>query len=143
MGQSCGGWEATDASSDPRVTSTIIWNSGANPYHPTGLQDLHAPILFAHGGRYDHVAWDAELSYRLAEVPATLISHPDGGHINWWGPPGSTEPATDVQRVPGPIAAAWMAFTLYGSDAGRAFFLGPECGLCRQPGWSVESKNWE
>lgn len=143
MGQSCGGWEATDASSDARVTSTIIWNSGANPRNMSGMADLHAPVLFAYGGVTDHVAWDAIASYQLAEVPAVLASGSEGGHTNWWdAPPEGTPPPSDQQKEPLPVAANWLAFTLYGSSDGRHYFLGEDCGLCMQPGWTVESKNW-
>lgn len=142
MGQSCGGWEAVDASSDRRVTSTILWNSGTNPHHPTGVFDLHAPLLVAHGERSDTAAQHAVATYEAAAVPAVLISHPAGGHTNWWDDPPEGSAPSAAQRVPGPIAAAWMAMTLYGSEAGRRHFLGPACGLCSQDGWSVSSKNW-
>jgi hypothetical protein len=144
MGQSCGGWEATDASNDPRVRSSIIWNSGANPYHPSGALDLHAPTLFAWGGPVDHVAAETIASYQATDAPAVLISNSDGGHTNWWDSPTDGSPTpTPAQREPVMVTDQWLAFTLYGSKAGRQFFLGPSCGLCRQPGWTVSSKNWE
>jgi dienelactone hydrolase len=31
MGQSCGGLQALAVSSDPRITTTVVWNSGALP----------------------------------------------------------------------------------------------------------------
>jgi len=142
MGQSCGGWEAADASADRRVKGTIIWNSGANPQHMTGIENLHAPLLLAYGGAFDHVAWDAEVTYRLSKVP-TVLAIGEGGHTNWWDDPpaGSPRPSAQ-QREPLPVAANWLALTLYRSPRARAYFVGDSCGLCNRPGWTVESKNW-
>jgi hypothetical protein len=143
MGQSCGGYEAVDASGDPRVTSTIVWNSGANPQHPTGVLDLHAPVLLAHGELIDHVSAMTIATYQAVEVPVVMVSNPDAGHTNWWDDPSDGSPPPSAQqKAPLPIAANWMAMTLYGSAAARRFFLGDKCGLCSQPGWTVSSKNW-
>lgn len=142
MGQSCGGYEAIDASADPRVRSTIIWNSGANPDHPMSVRDLHSPVLFAEGGTFDHWRWDAIVGYQLAEVPAVHATGAKGGHTAWWDDQ-STPPPSEQQKEPLPVAAQWLAFTLYGSEDGRTYFLGENCGLCGQQGWTVESKNWD
>lgn len=142
MGQSCGGWEATDASSDPRVDATVVWNSGANPQHLEGLTELHAPILFAHGGPTDHVAWDAEVSYAAVGVPAVKIWHPDGGHTNWFSDPADGDRPTLEQTVPLPITLRWMAATLYDRPSAVGYFVGETCGLCAEEGWNVASKNW-
>lgn len=143
MGQSCGGWEATDASSDPRVDSTIIWNSGTNTYHPTGVLDLHAPTLIAYGGTTDQQNYNAVATYQLASVPIVLASQEGPGHTGWWDDPSDgTPPPGPYQDVPAQIAAKWLAATLYGSRTARHFFVGADCGLCSRPDWTVESKNW-
>jgi dienelactone hydrolase len=143
MGQSCGGWETVDASADKRVTSSVVWNSGTNGHHPQGIVDLHAPVLFAHGGNSDYVMADAIASYHAAQVPAVLAGHADAGHTGFFDDPSDGTPAPGpFQDEPLPVAANWLAFTLYGSPAGRAYFLGDPCGLCQKPSWTVESKNW-
>ena len=97
----------------------------------------------AHGGLTDTAAEHAVATYQVANVPAVLISHSDGGHTAWWDDPtDGSPPPSDRQLVPGPIAAHWMAFTLYGKASAGQYFLGPQCGLCTRPGWQVESRNW-
>lgn len=50
MAQSCGGLEAIDASRDPRVGSTVLWNSGIfssggiGGVDKSALNRLHAPV---------------------------------------------------------------------------------------------------
>jgi hypothetical protein len=143
MGQSCGGWEATDASKDPRVTSTVVWNRGTDAHNPGGVLELHAPVLFAYGGTSDYVSWDAVASYHATDVPAVLASQEGAGHTGWWDDPADgSPPPGPYQDEPLRVAARWMAFTLYDSTTGRDFFLGDDCGLCSRSDWTVEAKNW-
>lgn len=142
MGQSCGGYEAIEASSDPRIGSSIIWNSGADPTEPTSVDRLHAPVLYAAGGTADFVGPNAALTYERTLVP-TVHAVGSGGHSGWWADPGDgSEPPTEQQQEPLPVAENWLLFTLYDSPSGRDYFLGADCGLCSREGWTVESKNW-
>ena len=141
-GQSCGGWETTDASADPRVKTSMVWNSGANAYHPQGVLDLHAPVLYVDGGKTDYVAWESNLTYQATSVPTVLAEHADAGHTGLWDDPTDGPPPGPYQNEPLVIAQQWLAFQLYGSPAGKAFFLGDSCGLCTRPSWTVQSKNW-
>jgi predicted dienelactone hydrolase len=144
MGQSCGGWEATDASSDPRVTTTVIWNSGTNAYHPQGVTALHAPVLYVDGGiDNDYVAWETNITYAVTSVPAVLAENSQAGHTGFWDDPSDgSPPPGPYQNEPLVVAPQWLAFMLYGSPEGRAFFFGSDCGLCSRPNWTVQSKNW-
>src|SRR4051794_7787751 len=144
MGQSCGGWETMDASGDPRVTTSVIWNSGADPYDPATVTALHAPLLYAYGGATDYANWDPVASYQATSVPAVLASHADARHTGMFDDPSDgSPPPGPYQDEPLVLAANWLAFTLYGAPEGRSFFLGDGCGLCTRPSWTVESKNWE
>jgi hypothetical protein len=143
MGQSCGGWETMDASADPRVRTSIVWNSGSNPYSPADVTKLHAPILYAYGGLTDYVNWDAIGSYELTAVPAVLADNTGAGHTGMWDDPAPpAQPPGPYQNDPLLVGAEWLDFTLYGTTAGKNFFLGPSCGLCTRQGWTVQSKNW-
>jgi pimeloyl-ACP methyl ester carboxylesterase len=61
MGQSCGGVQAIAASTDPRVTLTVAWNSGLVSASTPIMEDvskdtlakLHAPIAYFTGGPGD------------------------------------------------------------------------------------------
>ena len=61
MGQSCGGLQAMVASADPRVKTSIIWNSGTFPdgsavgraisgANKASLTGFHAPVAYINGG---------------------------------------------------------------------------------------------
>ena len=139
MGQSCGGGEAIDASADPRVDATIAWN----PYFGDA-RVLHAPVLYVSGGAGDYTVANTLAQWERTTVPAVYADKSDGGHTDMWDDPidGSPSP-TPLQREPVAIAPAWMAFVLYGREAGRGFFLGAGCGLCARPGWTVRTKGWD
>ena len=143
MGQSCGGWETMDASADPRVETSIVWDSGLNPYSPTDVTKLHAPVLYAYGGLTDYLNWNALGSYEVTAVPTVLADNTGAGHTGMWDNPSPpAQPPGPYQNDPLLVGAEWLDFTLYGAGAGRRFFLGPSCGLCTRPGWTVQSKNW-
>jgi len=144
MGQSCGGWEATDASADPRVDTTIIWNSGANPYHPEGITGLHAPVLYAYGGSSDYAEAFPLASYPATAVPAVLASHSEAGHTGFWDDPSDgSPPPGPYQDEPLVVAPHWLNFIFYGHASDRGFFLGDGCGLCQRDKWTVQSENWD
>jgi hypothetical protein len=144
MGQSCGGWEAIDASADPRVDSTIAWDSGSNPYAPLDITVLHAPVLYAYGGATDYLNWDALESYDRTTAPAVIADNTGAGHTGMWDDPSPpAQPPGPYQNDPLLVGAEWLAFTLYGDPTARSFFLASQCGLCHRPGWTVQSRNWD
>ena len=63
MGMSCGGAQAIEESADPRVTTSMIWNSGLFPGETTmgggkaltkdDLKLIHAPIAYVSGDQSD------------------------------------------------------------------------------------------
>jgi hypothetical protein len=143
MGQSCGAWEAIDASADPRVKTTVAWNNGGDP-HAGDVTKLHAPIAFVSGGMNDYTLADTMLGYATVpdSIPAVHADNANAGHTGMWDDPSSPGQVT-YQDEPLVVAPKWLALTLYGRQSGRRFFLGPDCGLCRRSGWTVESKNWD
>jgi dienelactone hydrolase len=140
MGQSCGAWEAIDASADARVKTTVAWNNGGDP-HAGDVSKLHAPIAYVAGGQYDYTRAETVQSYTRTTVPAVFADQADAGHTGFWDDPTSAGQQT-WQDEPLLVGSQWLAFTLYGDAAGRRFFLGDGCGLCSRSGWTVQSKNW-
>jgi hypothetical protein len=144
MGQSCGGIEAIDASSDPRVDSTILWNSGIFPSGGIGgvgkeaLQQLHGPVAWLHGGPSDIAYENAVDDYERvpADIPAVLGGYDDVGHFGLFG--GTPE----AQEAVNDAAAWWLDATLYDNAQARSQFVGPNCGLCSGTPWDIQSKNW-
>lgn len=142
MGQSCGGLQALDVSPDPRVTTSVIWNSGIynRPGGRSGikvskdkLKQLHAPIAYFIGGSTDIAYPNAVDDYaRIDTVPALIAQLPVGHGGNYGLPEGGPF---------APVGAAWLDWRLKGDQTAAKVFIGPDCGLCRDPAWSVHSKN--
>ena len=160
MGQSCGGVQALDVSKDPRVTTTVIWNSGVlsdlleagrgpaglppavmNSMAPMisrvtreRLSELHAPIAYFIGGPSDiaHARAAADFD-RINHVPV-LLANRNVGHY----------PATYLEPNGGAFAAAavaWLSWQLNGDTAASRMFVGDDCGLCRDSAWTIQRKN--
>ena len=143
MGQSCGGLEAIDASSDPRVDSTILWNSGIFAGGGIGgvgkeaLRELHAPVAWLNGGPSDIAYSNAQDDYERVpnSVPSVFGAYGDVGHMAMF-----TDPAIEREIID--VAADWLDATLYDNAQARAQFVGQNCGLCSGTEWEMESKNW-
>jgi dienelactone hydrolase len=144
MGQSCGGLQALDVSPDPRITTSIIWNSGIY-IRPSGrsgirvskdkLAQLHAPIAYFIGGPGDIAHDNAVDDYaRIDKVPALIGQLPVGHSGNYDLPQGGPF---------APVGAAWLDWRLKGDLKARQVFVGPTCGLCGDPAWSIQSKHLE
>lgn len=163
MGHSCGGAQALDVSKDPRVTTTVLWNSGvlnqARPAPPAApassaggpgvtagppssmtamtkerLSELHGPIAYFVGGESDIAYPNAVDDFeRINHVPIVFGSQ-DVGHY----------PATFRQPNGGAYgvsAVAWLKWQLKGDASAADAFLGTDCGLCSDPAWTVRTKN--
>jgi hypothetical protein len=143
QGQSCGGLEALHASADPRVKSTILWNSGAFATGGLGgaskadLAKLHGPTAWLNGGPSDIAYQNAVDDYAKVPdtVPAVLGSYGNVGHMGLW-----TNTALSAQMAT--VSRNWVDATIYGDAAAKAQFVGSNCGLCSGTQWKLQSKNW-
>jgi hypothetical protein len=138
MGQSCGGIEAIDASSDPRVRSTVLWNSGIfSSGDKSALQRLHGPTAWFTGGPSDIAYGNAVDDYGRvpSRVPAVLGHYGNVGHFDLFADP-------EIERHIVTVAADWLDATLYGNATARGQFVGAGCGLCSGTPWVMQSKNW-
>lgn len=138
MGQSCGGIEAIEASADPRVRSTVAWNSGLfGTGSKPALQQLHAPAAWFTGGSSDIAYSNAVDDYRQvgSRVPAVIGHYGNVGHMGLFTNP-------DVERHIITVAADWLDATLFANAEARRQFVGTGCGLCSGTPWVMSSKNW-
>jgi dienelactone hydrolase len=144
MGMSCGGLQAIEISADPRITTSVICNSGVLPAPSTmkmmpaltkeDLRKYHAPVLYIIGGPKD-IAYNNAMDdfSRVNHVPIVMTNF-DVGHGGTYGQPHGGE----FTRV----ALAWLNWQLKGNtDAGRQF-LDAKSELRTDPKWTVELKNF-
>lgn len=155
-GQSCGGGLATEAGADPRVKAVGIFNSGtrldpatimANANQPnqdpeaiaargrTRLDAINAPVLILTGDADHDSAYEGgRQTFGYLSRPQVTYAWQDGlAHIGTYGFPG----AGSIGR----IAVDWFNWRLKGDQGAAKTFTGPDCVLCRAPGWHVDSKN--
>ena len=144
MGQSCGGVQAITASADPRVTTTVIWNSGTFPAGTPpldgtdatkdSLRKLHAPIAYISGDSSDVAFKNSNDDYAALprHLPALRAWARGVGHTGTYREPGGGAFT--------PVAVAWLDWQLKGRRDARHWFAGSHCTLCKDPGWVVESR---
>ena len=141
-GQSCGGLQAIAASADKRVTTSMIWNSGTfapgtRPLAGTGdatkasLKRLHAPTAWITGDESDTAWKNSNADFEaVTDIPAFRAWAKGTGHSEVYREP--------MGGVYAPVAVGWFDWQLKGSKTGRAMFMGPDCGLCKNPQWVVK-----
>lgn len=146
MGMSCGGAQAIEASADPRVSTSVMWNSGLFPGETTmgggkaltkaDLKLIHAPVAYISGDESDVAFVNANDDFqRLGELAAFRAYRRNTGHGGTYGEVNGGDF--------GKVAVAWLDWRLKGAaDAGR-MFLGPQCGLCTNPQWVVSRKGFD
>jgi hypothetical protein len=143
MGQSCGGLQAIANSADPRVKTSIIWNSGLFPDGSIGrslssatkatLSKIHAPIAYINGGPADAAYVNALDDIQHIERVAVFFGWINVGHGGTYRHPGGGRFAE--------VGVAWLNWRLNGDKQAAKMFQGPDCTLCKDPVWHVQKKN--
>lgn len=147
MGQSCGGLQTLAVSADPRITTSVLWNSGALPEGSGSigarlsgatkahLDRLHAPVAYFIGGPSDIAYPNAEDDFeRISRVPV-FKANLNVGHGGTFRHPGA--------GWYGEVGVAWLDWQLKGDRQAARYFVGKDCRLCTNPIWSVEKKGIE
>lgn len=142
-GYSCGGLQALQIASDPRVKTLVVMNSGIfndGAMHISGidvskalLDRIHTPTLYVLGGETD-IAYPNGMDdfRRINHVPVFAANLIGIGHGGTYGEPNGGKAAAAV--------VAWLDWRLRGDTAAAQFFEGLHCRLCRDPAWKIESK---
>ena len=141
MGHSCGGAQTLQVSADPRVKTSVIWNSGVLGTPPgtpqmfettkESLRKLHAPVAYFIGGPTDIAFAVAADDFTRITVPI-FMANVNSGHNGTFEHPNGGWYAE--------IGAAWLAWQLKGDMQAARMFVGADCGLCVDPAWKVEKK---
>ena len=142
MGQSCGGVQAIQASSDPRVVATVAWSSGLLP-NPSpamdniskeALKELHAPIAYFNGDEENDIASRnaADDFERINHVPVFRAYRIGMPHVGTYREPNGGEL--------GKIAVAYLQWRIRDDPSAAKMFEGADCTLCVDPNWRVFKK---
>jgi len=145
MGMSCGGLQAIQISSDPRISTSVICNSGVlpqpsplpgmPPLTKETLKGFHAPVLYIMGGPTDIAYKNAMDDFsRVNHVPIAMANL-DVGHAGTFAQPHGGKFT--------PVALAWLDWQLKRKKEASKMFLGEDSQLNRDPGWTVEAKNFD
>jgi putative CocE/NonD family hydrolase len=143
-GHSCGGLQALAVSTDPRVRTTLVLNSGIYinrtgrrsgvAIDKTQLDRLHSPLLYLTGGPADIAHLNAADDFaRIQRLPVFLGSLPVGHDGTFWREPDGGAWAR--------VAARWLDWRLKGDADASWDFAGPACRLCADKRWTVTAKN--
>ena len=144
MGMSCGGLQVIEISGDPRISTTVVCNSGVLPT-PSPLpgmpalgkeilKEFHAPVLYLMGGPKD-IAYDNAMDdfKRVDHVPI-VMTNLNVGHAGTYARPHGGEYT--------PVALAWLDWQLKGKEKASKMFMGENSTLARDAEWTVETKNF-
>ena len=146
MGQSCGGLQATVASADPRVKTSIIWNSGVFPdgsavgrsisgATKASLASFHGPVAYINGGPHDAAYINTIDDIKHINGAPVFFGWINVGHGGTYNHPGGGR----FEEV----GVAWLDWRLNGDKQAARMFEGPDCTLCKDPVWHVEKKGMQ
>ena len=142
-GMSCGGLQTLEVAGDPRITTTVVCNSGILPNPGDGmpgmpqltkdhLKKLHTPTLYLLGGESDIAFNNGMDDYRRINHVPVFVGNMDVGHGGTYGQPHGGEFAR--------VATAWYKWQLKDDGEAGKLFTGSPCGLSKSTVWTVEKK---
>lgn len=137
MGMSCGGLMSYGAGADPRVATVGIWNSGLVQPDQAVLERLHGSVIIVTGGESDIAYANGKRDFETmpARIPVFHGVYPAVGHGGTYN-----------QDNGGPYAVAavaWLKWQLQGDagPTGRGYFTGPDCRICKDSNWVIQSRS--
>jgi hypothetical protein len=139
MGMSCGGLMSYGASSDPRVATVGIWNSGLfeDERNAAVYAGMHGSAIIVTGGESDIAYANGKRDFEVmpARIPTFYGVYPSVGHGGTYN--------QDNGGPFGVVAVAWLKWQLLDdtSAAGRGYFVGNDCGICRDTAWKVGARS--
>ncbi len=138
MGMSCGGLMSYGASNDPRDATVGIWNSGLfdDERNAKIYAGIHSSVIIVTGGESDIAYANGKRDFEVmpARIPAFYGVHPSVGHGGTYN--------QDNGGPFGVVAVAWLKWQLQGdtSAAGRGYFVGANCAICKDAAWEIGAR---
>ncbi len=143
-GHSCGGLQAIQLASDPRIKTVLVHNSGifnegGSPIPGMSvskdmLGNFHTPVIYILGGSDDIAYANGVDDYnRVERVPVALADLPVG-HGGTFGEPMGGAVAH--------VAVDWLEWHLKGDAVAARTFLGENCRLCTGTDWTLQRKGF-
>jgi len=143
-GMSCGGLQTLEVSSDPRVSTVVVCNSGIFNTPGNGISNMpnltkenlskiHTPTLYMLGGEKDIAYANGMDDYRRINHVPVFVANMDVGHGGTYSKPHGGEFAK--------IATAWYQWQLKGDAQAGKMFTGEPAGLAENINWRYEKKN--
>ena len=143
MGHSCGGVQAIEVSADPRISTTMVMDSGllpgttsmagGKPLTKDDLRVFHAPVAYISGDDEDIAFLNANDDFEKLKGIAVVRGYGRGVVHN-----GTYQDRNGGEF--GSIAVAWLNWHLKGDRKSSSMFEGANCGLCVNPRWVVQKK---
>ncbi|MBN2163354.1 MAG: hypothetical protein JXR25_08230 [Pontiellaceae bacterium] len=142
-GMSCGGLQALEVASDPRITTTMICNSGVlgngggMPGMPAvkkeDLNKLHTSTIYILGGESDIAYGNGMDDFKRINHVPVFAANLNVGHGGTYALPHGGDFAK--------VAVAWFRWQLKGDEKAAGMFVSDACGVGQMPGWTVEKKS--
>ena len=143
-GMSCGGLQTLEVSSDPRVSTVVVCNSGIFKTPGNGisnmpnltkenLKKIHTPTLYLLGGEKDIAYANGMDDYSQINHVPVFVANMDVGHGGTYSQPHGGEFAK--------VATAWYQWQLKGDVQAGKMFTGEPAGLAKNTNWRYEKKN--
>lgn len=143
-GMSCGGLQTLEVSSDPRVSTVVVCNSGIFNTPGNGrsnmpnltkenLKKIHTPTLYLLGGEKDIAYANGMDDYRQINHVPVFVANMDVGHGGTYSQPHGGEFAK--------VATAWYQWQLKDDGQAGKMFTGNPAGLAKNTNWKFEKKN--
>ncbi len=144
-GFSCGGVQVNHVAGDPRVKTLVMHNTGIlntplpvdNPVTDMdlgkeALDAIHTPLIYILGGESDIAYANGMDDFNRISLVPVAAANIDRGH---GGTFSDTNGGSAAQ-----VAVKWLDWQLRGDRQAALYFIGPDCGLCRDPDWTLDRK---
>ncbi|WP_207425609.1 alpha/beta hydrolase [Pedobacter sp. SYSU D00535] len=143
-GMSCGGLQTLEVSSDPRISTIVVCNSGIFKTPGNGrsampnlskenLKKIHSPTLYLLGGEKDIAYANGMDDYQQINHVPVFVANMDVGHGGTYAQPHGGEFAK--------VATSWYKWQLKGDTEAAKMFTDEPAGLSENTNWRFEKKN--